>query len=84
VDAAETVREMRGATTWAPRLIAISRGLGQRSVQMALINGSVGLILAPRGKLARVVTFTFANDKVTQLESIGDPARLRALDLAVL
>ena len=84
VDAAETVREMRGATTWAPQLIALSRGLGQRSVQMALINGSVGLILAPRGKLVRVVTFTFANDKVTQLEAIGDPARLRELDLAVL
>jgi hypothetical protein len=78
------VREMRGATTWAPRLIALSRGLGQRSVQMALINGSVGLILAPRGTLVRVVTFTFANDKVTQLEAIGDPARLRELDLAVL
>ena len=84
MDAAETVREMRGATTWAPQLIALSRGLGQRSVQMALINGSVGLILAPRGKLVRVVTFTFANDKVTQLETIGDPARLRELDLAVL
>ena len=84
VDAAETVREMRGATTWAPQLIALSRGLGQRFVQMALINGSVGLILAPRGKLVRVVTFTFANDKVTQLDTIGDPARLRELDLAVL
>ena len=84
VDAAETVREMRGATTWAPQLIALSRGLGQRSVQMALINGSVGLILAPRGKLVRVVTFTFANDKVTLLEAIGDPGRLRELDLAVL
>jgi RNA polymerase sigma factor (sigma-70 family) len=84
VDAAETVREMKGAMTWAPRLIALSRGLGQRSVQMAVINGSVGLILAPRGKLVRVVTFTFAKDKITQLETIGDAARLRDLDLAVL
>jgi len=84
VDAAETVREMRGAMTWAPRLIALSRGLGQRSVQIALINGSVGLILAPQGKLVRVVTFTFANDKITLLENIGDPARLRELDLTVL
>ena len=84
VDAADTVREMRGAATWAPRLIELSRGLGRRFVQMALINGSVGLILAPRGELARVVTFTFANDKVTQVEAIGDPARLREFDLAVL
>jgi len=34
--------------------------------------------------LARVVTFTFANDKVTQVETIGHPARLREFDLAVL
>jgi len=84
VDPAETVREMRGATTWAPRLIAVSRGLGQRFVQVALVNGSVGLILAPHGKLVRVVTFTFVNDKVTQLDIIGDTARLREIDLAVL
>jgi len=84
VDAAETVREMRGAATWAPQLIALSRGRGRRFVQMALVNGSVGLILAPRGQLARVVTFTFANDKVTQVETIGHPARLREFDLAVL
>ena len=51
---------------------------------MALIDGSVGLILAPRGKLVRVVTFTFASDKVTRLEAIADPGRLRELDLAVL
>jgi hypothetical protein len=42
------------------------------------------LILAPRGKLARALTFTFANAKVTRVEVIGDPARLRELDIAVL
>jgi RNA polymerase sigma-70 factor (ECF subfamily) len=81
-DAADTPRELRGASTWARQLIAMSRGL--RFVQPALINGSVGLILAPRGKLARAVTFTFANAKVTRVEVIGDPARLRELDIAVL
>jgi hypothetical protein len=63
-------------------LIALSRGL--RFVQPALINGSVGLILAPRGQLSRALIFTFRNDKVTRLEAIGDPARLRDLDIAVL
>src|SRR6266542_1792458 len=75
-------REVRGASTWVKQVVALSRGL--RFVQPALINGSVGLILAPRGKLSRAVTFTFRNDKVTQLEVIGDPARLRELDIAVL
>ena len=81
-DAADTARELRGASTWAKQMIALSRGL--RFVQPALIDGSVGLILAPRGKLSRVLTFTFANAKVTRVEVIGEPARLRELDFAVL
>ena len=81
-DAADTAREVRGASTWAKQFIALSRGL--RFVQPALINGSVGLILAPGGKLSRALTFTFTNAKVTRVEVIGDPARLRELDIAVL
>jgi RNA polymerase sigma factor (sigma-70 family) len=75
-------RELRGASTWAPQMLALSRGL--RPVQPALINGSVGVVLAPRGKLVRVLAFTFANDKVTRLEVIADPVRFRELDIAVL
>src|SRR5688572_972570 len=81
-DAADTPRELRGASTWAKQFISMSRGL--RSVQPALINGSVGLVLAPSGKLSRVLTFTFANAKIARLEVIGDPARLRELDIALL
>jgi RNA polymerase sigma factor (sigma-70 family) len=75
-------RELKGAATWAKQMLALSRGLV--SVQPALIDGSVGLILAPRGKLLRVLTFTVANAKVTRVEVIGDPARFRELDIAVL
>ena len=75
-------RELRGASTWAKQFIALSRGL--RFVQPALINGSVGMILAPGGKLSRVLTFTFTNAKIARLEVIGDPARLRELDIGVL
>ena len=75
-------REVRGASMWAKQFIALSRGL--RFVQLALINGSVGLILAPGGKLSRALTFTFTYAKVTQVEVIADPARLRDLDIAVL
>jgi RNA polymerase sigma factor (sigma-70 family) len=75
-------REIRGASNWAKQLLALSRGM--RFVQPALINGSIGVILAPRGKLARALIFTFANAKITRVEAIGDPARLRELDIAVL
>ena len=83
-DAAATTRELRGASTWATQMIALSRGLRPRFVQPALINGSVGVIFAPRGKLSRALIFTFANAKVLQVEVIGDPARLRELEIAVL
>ena len=81
-DAADTTRELRGASTWAKQFIALSRGL--RFVQPALIDGSVGVILAPFGRLSRALIFTFTDDKVTRIEVIGDPARLRELDIAVL
>jgi hypothetical protein len=35
-------------------------------------------------QLSRVRTFTFAHAKVTRVEVIGDPARLRELEIAVL
>jgi RNA polymerase sigma-70 factor (ECF subfamily) len=81
-DAADTPRELRGASTWAMQLIAMSRGL--RFVQPALINGSIGLILAPAGKLSRVLTFTFTDAKIARVDVVGDPSRLRDLDISVL
>ena len=48
-------------------------------VQPALINGSIGLILATGGKLSRVLTFTFTIAKIARLEVTGDPpSRARA------
>ena len=76
-------REIRGASLWAPQMIALSRGV-RFVAQPALINGSIGLVLATGGKLSRALIFTFTNDRVSRLEAIGDPARLRELDIAVL
>jgi RNA polymerase sigma-70 factor, ECF subfamily len=81
-DAADTPRELRGASTWARQLIAMSRVL--QFVQPAVINGSVGLIVAPGGTLSRVLVFTFTNATIERLEVIGDPAHLRELEISVL
>jgi RNA polymerase sigma-70 factor (ECF subfamily) len=75
-------REIRGASTWARQCIALARGLG--AVLLALIDGSVGLILAPRGKLTRALAFTYDDGKVTQVDVIAEPARLHSLDIALL
>jgi RNA polymerase sigma-70 factor (ECF subfamily) len=85
-DAVDEPRELRGASTWAAPMIAISGRRLARGVpfQPAVIDGAVGVIVAPLGKLAQVLTFTFRNDRVTRIEAIGDPARLRELDITVL
>jgi RNA polymerase sigma-70 factor (ECF subfamily) len=51
---------------------------------VALVNGAVGIVFAPRGRLLLVLGFTVAHEKIVEIDVIGDPARLKQLDLAVL
>lgn len=74
--------EIHGARNWATGALAFSKIV--RQVQPALVNGSVGLVWAPHGRLRRVLSFTFASGKIVGLRIIADSARLRALDLAIL
>ena len=84
-DAANEVREVRGASLWAMQMIAMTRRFQSvQFVQAALIEESVGLIFAPRGKLSRALMFTCEDSKVTRIEVIGDPKQLRQLRIAVL
>ena len=55
-----------------------------RFTQPALVNGAVGLVMAPLGKLFLVLGFTITEDRITGIDIIADPDRLRGLDLAVL
>jgi len=55
-----------------------------RFTQPALVNGSVGLVTAPRGRLFLVLGFTIADGKITEIDIIADQDRLEQLDLAVL
>lgn len=50
----------------------------------ALVDGRVGLVVAPRGRLRYVLRVTVEGDRVTAYEVVADPARLRGLALAVL
>ena len=77
-------REIRGAQNWARGAVAFARSVGGHYVEPALVDGTVGLVFAPHGKLQRVVRFTFAQDKIAQVEIIADPARLRGLELNVM
>src|SRR5215510_2195272 len=75
-------RELRGAHAWARGAVAAARGA--RFARPALVNGVVGVVVAPRGRLFRVLSLTIRNNKITRIDVIGDPERLRGLDLAVL
>ena len=55
--------EIRGAAVWAKQAIAF--GQLARLARLALVNGAVGIVMAPRGRLFRVVRLTIANGKIT-------------------
>jgi RNA polymerase sigma factor (sigma-70 family) len=73
-------REVRGAPAVARRA-AKERA---RAARPALVNGAVGVVVAPRGRLLMVLGFTIRGGKIVEIDAIADPARLRKLDLAVL
>jgi len=52
--------------------------------RVALINGTPGLVMAPRGRLVLALAFTYSGDTISQIDVIADPDRLAALDLAVV
>jgi RNA polymerase sigma-70 factor (ECF subfamily) len=74
--------EVRGAAVWAKQAVAF--GQLARIVRPALVNGSIGVVMAPRGRLVRALTFKISNGKITEIEVIGDPARLGELDLSIV
>ena len=55
-----------------------------RVSEVALVDGKPGLLMAPAGKLSVVLTFTVGEDRITGIEVIADPARIEALEFAVL
>ena len=76
-------REFRGAANWARGATAAFSPFA-RFVHPAVVNGTVGLVFAPGGKLSRALTFTVAKGRITEAEIITDRDRLQQLDLSVL
>ncbi|MFI7000818.1 sigma-70 family RNA polymerase sigma factor [Nocardia sp. NPDC050175] len=73
---------IRGAQSVAKETVLLQRR--SQVAALALVNGAVGILVAPRGKLLLALTVTVRDDRVAGYEVIADPARLRELDLAVL
>ncbi len=77
--AAGGVGEVRGA-------LAVARQFSGRArlAQPALVDGAVGIVVAPRGRLFLVFGLTITGGKIAAIDVVADPARLRQIDLAIL
>lgn len=72
--------ETRGAAVWAKG--AVAYGHLAELTQSALVDGAVGVVVAPKGRLVRALRFTIVNDKIAEIEIIGNPVRLGDLDVS--
>src|SRR5262249_16101423 len=70
-------REVRGASAVAKLYAGRAQGAGA-----ALIDGAPGLVVTPRGgQLMLVIRVSFDRDTISGLDVIGDPAKLRAMEI---
>ncbi|GAA4217030.1 sigma-70 family RNA polymerase sigma factor [Actinocatenispora rupis] len=74
--------EVRGARAVAGEIAVFGRNA--RFAEPALVDGAVGVVVAPRGRLRLVLLVSVAGERVAGYELVADPDRLRRLDLAVL
>ncbi|HEX3813266.1 MAG TPA: sigma-70 family RNA polymerase sigma factor [Mycobacteriales bacterium] len=72
----------RGVNTVVRETLVFGRPA--RFAEPALVNGSVGLVVAPHGWLRIVLAITVRDGQVAEYEVIADPDRLRRVELAVL
>jgi RNA polymerase sigma-70 factor (ECF subfamily) len=80
--AAGSATTIRGAQAVAANARAFSANA--RFAEPALVDGAVGIVVAPGGRLALVLRFRVVGDKITAIDIEADPNRLQRLELAVL
>jgi RNA polymerase sigma factor (sigma-70 family) len=77
---ASAPREVRGAPAVARRAL-VGRA---RAARPALVDGAVGVVVAPRGRLLMVLDFKIRGGRIVEIDAVAEPERLNQLDLALL
>jgi RNA polymerase sigma factor (sigma-70 family) len=77
---ASAPREVRGAPAVARRSL-VGRA---RAARPALVDGAVGVVVAPRGRLLMVLDFKIRGGKIVEIDAVAESERLNQLDLALL
>ncbi len=72
-------RELRGAE----KVAAFYDGLAVMA-RTVLIDGVIGAVVAPRGKLYAMLDIRIENGRVVEITVTGDPERLAAVEVSVL
>src|SRR5262245_17099735 len=72
-------RVVRGATAVAKLYSGRAHGAGS-----ALIDGAVGVVVAPVGRLLMVIHVTFSAGRITKLDVVADPAKLSVVEIVAL
>jgi hypothetical protein len=78
--AGPTERDSR--ENWATGAIAFAKNA--RFIRPALVDGAVGLVLAPRGRLVRGLRITVSRGKISAVEVVADREPPGLLEIAVL
>ncbi|MBE3015754.1 sigma-70 family RNA polymerase sigma factor [Microbispora sp. NEAU-D428] len=73
---------VRGARAVARETVVLGRRA--RFAEPALVNGAVGVVVAPRGRLLLALALAVEDERIAEIDVVADPVRLRALDLALL
>jgi hypothetical protein len=73
--------EVRGA----PAVARGALGFSERTqfAQLALVDGELGIIVAPEGRLLTVLRFGISRNKIARIDVIADPARLSSMELTI-
>lgn len=77
---ADTETEVRGARAVADETRVFAHQA--RSAEVALVDGTPGIVVAPRGRLLAALRLTIEHGRIIEIDVIADPTRLGQLPLA--
>jgi RNA polymerase sigma factor (sigma-70 family) len=70
---------LRGAAAIAGQALMFAGP--SRKAWPAVVNGAAGVVVTVDGRLVSVMAFTVSDGRVVAIDALGDPERLRALDI---
>lgn len=83
---ADRVAVSRGAAGEIRGAAAVVNQLAGRTqfARPVLVDGTVGIVVAPRGRLVLLLRLTIRGSKIAEIEAVADPAHLHQMHLAAL